>query len=750
MTERHQALQLLLRRLRRQAWLTVLLQAAAVAAVASGVVMLTTGAVNRSLWTALVFGLVSLGLLRGGRAFHRLDPGYLAQHLDRVYPQLEESTSLLLRGADGLSPAQAMQQRRAAAAFDRLDWADRAWRPSRPRAWPAMALLAGLLLWAAADPLRSAWQFQAQRPLTPTATPAAAETTRLLEVSVQVAPPAYTGLPVSEWTELDLELPEGSQVTWQLRLSTPGPFALSLGDEQSLPLERTESGAWTASAVVHRTDLYRLVAMDASGPRPVGGIHTLSVRLDSAPTLRILAPGATVLEIPRDGPPTFDSEVLVQDDHGVDRVEIRASVGKGGGEGVKFRDEVFAFDSVDITDDGSIYRRFWDLLSLQMEPGDEVYFFALATDRRTPEPNLGRSETVTVRWLDDAAPMTVAEGFGIDVMPDYFKSQRQIIIETEQLIADRDGLSTAEFDDTSRALAMAQADLKQRYGQFLGDEFGEGEGAEFIEEPEEPEDHEDDALDEVPNDGDDALAGVGHDHGDESPAAIDTSGGADELIARFAHDHGAAEIGPITARNPVGLMKRSISNMWQAELHLHLSEPELALPFEYEALKYLNLARQAERIYTRRLGFEPPPVSEERRLTGELDEILDVRRQIEGVNEQGDNELFRRLATRLSGNRLALLNNDDRDLLSQARQRLTELAQQRPALIRQAATLESLIQGGPGALDACPDCLAQLRQAAWSLAARPDAAPRRGHARPALDDDLAEAFRRALGQEGSP
>jgi len=55
-------------------------------------------------------------------------------------------------------------------------------------------------------------------------------------------------------------------------------------------------------------------------------------------------------------------------------------------------------------------------------------------------------------------------------------------------------------------------------------------------------------------------------------------------------------------------MKQAIANMWNAELHLMMSEPALALPYEKEALKFLTQAKNAERIYVKRLGFEPPPV----------------------------------------------------------------------------------------------------------------------------------------------
>jgi hypothetical protein len=64
---------------------------------------------------------------------------------------------------------------------------------------------------------------------------------------------------------------------------------------------------------------------------------------------------------------------------------------------------------------------------------------------------------------------------GVDLMPDYFRSQRQLIIDTEKLIADRNKLPQKEFNSTSNDLGFDQKALRLRYGQFMGDET-EGPG----------------------------------------------------------------------------------------------------------------------------------------------------------------------------------------------------------------------------------------------------------------------------------
>ncbi len=179
-------------------------------------------------------------------------------------------------------------------------------------------------------------------------------------------------------------------------------------------------------------------------------------------------------------------------------------------------------------------------------------------------------------------------------------------------------------------------------------------------------------------------------------------------------------------------MKRSIANMWEAELHLRLADPASALPFEYEALKYLDLARQADRIYTRRLGFEPPPVSEERRLSGELDDIPKRRWRRDATPDPAPEALLRELYRLLTGAGPGeALAEDDRELLRRAARLFTERSQQRPALIRQAATLEQLRVVGRLELPACDDCLPALGAATWSLLPQAEPAPGPGHRAPA-------------------
>ena len=67
-----------------------------------------------------------------------------------------------------------------------------------------------------------------------------------------------------------------------------------------------------------------------------------------------------------------------------------------------------------------------------MEPGNELYFYFNAIDNKDPKPQLSRTDTYFFVLEDTTELEFSLEGnLGVDLMPEYFRSQRQIIIDTE-------------------------------------------------------------------------------------------------------------------------------------------------------------------------------------------------------------------------------------------------------------------------------------------------------------------------------
>lgn len=696
-----------------------------------------------------VLVIVSFVHLVFSHKWRQLIPENFLQHLNRRFPDFEESAQLLIKEDSDLSPMRKLQRNRARAVYTgnlaRLEQ----WRPLIKYRPATAVILFFVLIAMTSSQLRLLTdRWLSAPPVFTTAARTTAGTTQITHMAISIQPPEYTGLPANETDLPNLDIVEGSLVQWDLAFNSKADhYFLQLSDGQKIDLSPVADGHWYASSTILRTDLYRIIGKTADQETSIGDIYALTVTLDQVPDVRILVPDTSSLEIPKQGSPTFSSSVLITDDYGVQSAGILASVAKGSGEGVKFRDQELSFDQSEKTDRGTLYQREWDLQSLGMEPGDEIYFTVVATDNKQPTANTGRSETVIVRWLEDEQTGLAAEGLAIDFIPEFFKSQRQIIIDTEQLLEDQKSLELQTFKDTSYEIGQAQADLKQKYGQYLGDEFGAGPGEQLGIMHEIAESRENEPGGDEPG-GDKSGP---DEHGHEESASINTRiSTTAEILELFGHNHGDPEIGPITKRNPVALMKRAVSEMWQAEKHLMQAEPEQALPFEYEAYKYLKLARQADRIYVKRLGFEPPPVSEDRRLTGELDEILTYQlsedsNAVEQTGPRADQRLLRDAYNLLSTQTPAAeLTTAQRALLIRLSAHLMTLSEKRPALIKQAATVEKLLLAGRHQIDACPDCITELNTTLWNLMDEGTALFHQGKAAYYPGDDLIRSYQDEL------
>ena len=534
----------------------------------------------------------------------QLNVATIAQHLDRTYPELEESSTLWLRAPDALTPIEQLQRARIDAAVQQLSTRDGA-RFAAPdytalgRA--ALCTLGGLLVFG----LVFGWSVTRQRPVTSKAPPAQPQPTdvarptppappKIMRAELLVRPPAYTGRAERRVDGLNAEIEEGAAVTWTITLDQPVQQARLTAD---VALERAgDDGALHGSRTISETMLYQLEATlpDGSTWKPTE-IHSLKVMKDGAPLLKVAQPDAARTEVAPAADVRVPVEVLANDDYGITDAHLIATVAKGTGEAVKFREQKIAFDADEPGENGG--RRFsktLDLIALGLEPGDELYFHVEAADNRQPTSNRARSETrfIVLKGAEQIASTPAAGVTGINLVPEYFRSQRQIIIDTEKLIADRATLPADEFGQRANSLGIDQQLLRQRYGQFLGEE-AESDGDEEAHFP-----------------------GDGHDHGDGVPQTYA------EVAEQFGHTHDSQDEATLFDRQTKGTMRQALAAMWQAERFLRMAQPEEALAPENRALEILKELQQADRAYVQRVGFEAAPLDEaRRRLRGDVDDV---------------------------------------------------------------------------------------------------------------------------------
>ena len=687
-------------RRRRAAIVAVLGFAPAVAVVAAAWRLAGEGAAFAV--AALLAGTLAL---LAWRAAGRIDARWLARRLDRR-ADMEDSADLLFADPSHLNGLQALQRERLKARL-----ADGA-APDLREPWPLRRLLGltgGALLLAAA---LLYWPMDTISTTEPapaaTAAPAAAATEiTLVSARLDIAPPAYTGLPARGGSELDGKAPEGSRLTWRLRFSPQPPsVSLRLHDGRRIQLQR-EGEDWTGQHLLARSTLYRIVP---GGELPLhdGKLHRLDAIADQPPQLRVVAPERN-LTLRSEGQRDWSLSVEASDDHGLGAARLRVTLAQGSGEQVTVSERVLA-----LRGEGDRRQRRYahrlDLAALGLAEGDDLIVRLEVDDQRAPKPQTARSASYILRWpMPPATEATGMEGLVKRALPAYFRSQRQIILDAEALVAERPRLDADTFVERSDGIGVDQRILRMRYGQFLGEENVGG--------PEAPGEEE-------------HSEGDGHDHEGEAPADF---GGEINVLEDYGHTHDDAEAATLLDPETRALLKQALDAMWSSEGELRQGQPERALPHAYRALGFIKQVQQASRIYLARVGLELPPIDETRRMTGKRDGLGDRRDGLVAATapESPALALWQALAPERDG--------DGADAALEAF--AAWLGEHEDALadpLDLVAALET-VRADP----ACADCRARLRGRLWPLLPRPAAAvlPR------AAPDRAGQAYLDALAED---
>ena len=507
---------------------------------------------------------------------------------------------------------------------------------------------------------------------------------------VSIRYPAYTGLENSTSTKMAITAVEGSRVSWKLTFEGEVD-SVSIESSGKARLLDQKEAAFYGGTRLETSGFYNFKFKDTVGRTYISDVFPIEVLQDKAPEIRLKKlKQFTSFDYNEKKNVSFSASI--SDDFGIAEAYIIATVSKGTGESVKFREERLNFNSTVEKNQKQIsLEKFINLDSLEMSVGDELYFYVEAKDARQPQPNTARSETyfAVIKDTTDYGP-GVDAGMGVDLMPDYFRSQRQLIIDTKELISKRGKISSKEFNTTSNELGFDQKSLRLKYGQFMGDETEGLMSDEETATDAHDHDHEQDPLSEYTHDHDGEnehnliASEEEHDHDHDQ-----ISEGEKDPLEPYLHDHGDPESASLFTDNLKVKLRRALNIMWDAELHLRLYEPEQSLPYQYEALELIQDIKNSARIYVHRIGFDPPPIKEKSRLTGDIESVSSNRKQ----ETRAITDAFERIKESIS--RLEtiktsklILNETDRTLLKQAGNELANKAIEEPG--RYLKTLQQL------------------------------------------------------------
>lgn len=613
----------------------------------------------------------------------------LIRFINEKYPAMQYSTELLFIAPAALTRMQEIQQQRIALPFQEVIRTIRFPHHIERAATFLIASVASasFMFLFTHDSQRETQQIAGQETNLTTPFPAAVS-----DISVTIKPPSYTGLHSYSTKDLHLAIPEGSAVEWTISFTqtVEDPTLLLLGGD-SIAFEG-DSGKYRANRSFTRSAIYQLSWTNPTEERTSSEYYKIVIVRDQPPGISISGI-QEYTEISLNDTQSVDIDVSLSDDYGLRDAYIIATVSKGSGESVKFREEKIAFTSpTEIRSRRTKATRRIDLRNIGLEPGDELYFYIEAIDNKAPSSNQSRSGTFFIAMQDTASQvLSIDAGPGVNVMPAYFRSQRQIITDTEKILSDKKPISNEEFNRRSNALGYDQKVLRLKYGEFLGEEFEETIGPDHRHEQE-------------------------HDHRPDEE---------EDPIAAYRHVHDDPEEATFFTQSIRTKLKIALAAMWQAELHLRTFHPEESLPSQYTALKLLKEISQASRIYVHKTGFDPPPLKEEKRLTGDLSEIKNSRYQ-NSVQSEGN---YPAIGLALQAVEEALLSPDSaltvsaQQTLLHAGRELAALAVEEPGNYLNALSIIKVLTQDKLPPDERANSLLILREAFWHVLPRKSDSP---------------------------
>jgi hypothetical protein len=611
-------------------------------------------------WLAGLFVLVVVdGVLVMVFPIWRLGLADITVFLNGRLPELEDSCGLLLRPAAALNGLERLQVAKVEERFKTLEIP----RPFRRRirvavGWLGLAVVvSGGLGWME----RLGWIGGRSVVSGATASSVAAKVAEpvvpgLKAATVRVVAPAYTGKVVREQYDLNIRAEVGAVVDWEL-VTNAGVDTVSffVNDSVRWFLRPVDAGrtVWRLSKPALRPGFYQVKVGGVLSP-----LYKFELIPDEAPKIVIRRP-KPYTNIDYGEPETIPLMVELRDDYGIVDASVMATLSSGKGEAVKFKEQELRWGA---NFGGKAYdlSKVLDLPALGLKPGDELYFYCKARDNHGQET---KTETYIIALADTAQLMSL-QGMALatDVKPEFFRSERQIIIETEQLLAGKDTITATAFDNKSNDLGIDQKLLRLRYGKFLGEEAEEGGGA---------------GLDTV---------------------SFGAFGDATKILDVYTDKHDNAEDASFFEPGVKAHLKATLNEMWNAELRLRTFKPREALPYCYKALRLLKDLQQQSRAFVAKTGVKMTPLNPDKRLTGELGAIVPPGQQVKQVVGVSEEAVLRSGLAVLDGMRWGMeLTEGGRALLMQAQRRLGAEAAVRPGkFLPGLVALRKIVESGTG------------------------------------------------------
>ncbi|WP_426328398.1 DUF4175 family protein [Pedobacter sp. R-06] len=639
----------------RKKWISFYLISTVAIALAIALVLSVIGVylLHFSPWLLAVIFPVILGIFLFVKPIWKTTDQDISRFVNNQYPELEESADLLLQNQAELSMLQQLQRSKIENIIPNLS------QPKEPvkKLYLALVLLlAALLISFGITKIPQAKKDGLSIQESKTSVPKIKENipAEISDFSATIIPPAYTGKGERKQKQFTIAAETGARINWKIETNIGiKKLKIIFNDNEIVPLKPVNAThtQWIYSQTINKSGFYQL---ELDGKK--SDLYQIEIIPDLPVTIKITQPKQhTTIDIGQ--PQKINLNVALTDDYGINDAYISATMASGKGEGVSFTEKKLLFNTRFDNKKNLTLSKLIDLKGLGMKPGDELYFFIKAMDNHGQS---SRSDVYFVSIVDTTELMSLAGMTnGVNLVPEYFRSERQIIIDTEKLLKAQSTLPLATFKARSNDLGIDQKLLRLRYGQFLGEENET----------------------EIGGDHDDHDEHAEHKGGDEKFGDVST------IMDKYAHKHDIAEDATFFEPEMKAQLKAVLTEMWNAELRLRTYKPQEALPYEYKALRLLKDLQQKSRAYVAKTTVKTAALKPEKRLSGELDKITQpVQKMSFEQKEKRTASLKIALALLESRKTDKKFSDQDRFLLSETEKYMIGAAADNPSTYLSALT----------------------------------------------------------------
>jgi hypothetical protein len=603
---------------------------------------------NFSVWFSLAIFLVLISIYLFIKPVWKTSDQDISRYVNNLFPELEESAELFLKPDEELTLLQKLQADKISKLIPSLQ------SPKEPakRLFKGLGfLLAALLLSLLIYQLPAIKSKISQQNISAPASHSIKENipVEISSFNATIIPPGYTGNSERNQKQFSLRVESGAKVNWQIETNVEiKKLKIIFNDKEIgfLKALNKEKTNWSYSKILTQPGFYQL---ELDGKK--SDLYQIEIIPDLPVVIKINQPKQrTTIDIGQ--PQRIDLNLTLTDDYGINDAFISATMASGKGEGVSFTEKKLTFNTSFSNKKNIGLNKLIDLKALGMKPGDELYFFIKAMDNHGQS---SRSDVYFVSIVDTTELMSLAGmTSGVNLVPEYFRSQRQIIIDTEKLLKEQATITTDAFKTRSNELGVDQKLLRLRYGQFLGEE-NETE--------------------------------IGGEHDEDHEPHEEKFGDVAAIMDKYSHKHDIAEDPTFFEPEIKKQLKAVLTEMWNSELRLRTYKPQEALPYEYKALRLLKDLQQKSRAYVAKTTVKTPNLKPEKRLSGELDQIMQpVQKMNFEQKEQRTAYLKTGLALLEDRKTNKKLTGDDRFLLSEIEKYMIGAAADNPSSYLKALT----------------------------------------------------------------